>query len=82
MWPNYYVIEARRLASERQAEARRTHQAVLARQNEEPGSPNVLRRTGARIALAVGHQSLRIARLLDECVADGTAATSGAGQLG
>jgi hypothetical protein len=82
MWPNYYVIEARRLASERQAEAQRAHQAVLARQDADPGSPNVLRRSGARIALAVGRQSLRIARVLDECVADGTGATSSATPLG
>jgi hypothetical protein len=82
MWPNYYVIEALRIATERQAEADRASRAVLARQGSEQGAPNLLRRTGARAALAVGRGSIRIARILDECVADGAAATTGASPLG
>ncbi|MFI5199000.1 MAG: hypothetical protein ACHQXL_01340 [Candidatus Limnocylindrales bacterium] len=81
MLPGYYVIEALRIANERQAEADRASQAHLARQGRDQ-APNLLRRTGARAALAVGRQSIRIARVLDECVADGAAATAGPSPLG
>jgi hypothetical protein len=81
MLPSYYMIEAMRIAAERQAEADR-----LARRPRRPldaeGAPNRLRRAGARVALGVGRQSLRLARALDECAADGSATRSGASPLG
>ncbi|HEY7826811.1 MAG TPA: hypothetical protein VIB99_01180 [Candidatus Limnocylindrales bacterium] len=82
MLPGYYVIEALRIANERQAEADRASQARLARQGRDKDAPNLLRRAGARAALAIGRQSLRIAQVLDECVADGAAATTGPSPLG
>ncbi len=81
MLPSYYMIEAMRIAAERQAEADRPRPeaASAARCG---GHANRLRRAGARVALGVGRQSLRLARALDECAADGPATRSGASPLG
>jgi len=81
MWPNYYVIEALRTASSRQAEAERAARA-LREPGDPAGTPNRVRRAGAHVALVVGRQSLRLARALDECVADGSGTPSGASPLG
>ncbi len=83
MWVNHYYLEARRLAAERTAEGDRAALARLAacyRDAQRAGSgeasplSNSLRRTAARLALAVGKAALRVARSLDER----TAADSGA----
>ena len=81
MWPSYYVIEALRTASDRQAEAERAVRA-LREPGDPAGTPNRLRRGGAQLAMLVGRQSLRLARALDECVADGSGTPSGASPLG
>ena len=85
MLPAYHLIEARRLAAERVREfeqARLAHQANHYRLDHGSHEPNALRRVAARAALAAGNASLRIARTLDECVADGAATSNGATRLG
>ncbi len=85
MWPSYHLIEARRLAADRVREA---EQARLARQanryrlDQQAGEPNALRRSAARLALAASQVSLRLARTLDECVADRAATSNGTTPLG
>jgi len=86
MFPTFYLVEAHRLAAERQLDA---DQAELARQAElyrratAVDTPNVLRRIAARFALATSRAALRLARTLDECAAaDGAGARSGASPLG
>jgi hypothetical protein len=85
MWPSYYLLEARRLANERTVDA---ELAVLIKEAAEyrrahPNTePNILRRAGARLALAVSRATLRLARTLDECVAEGAGAPLGAAPLG
>ncbi len=80
MWPNYYYLEARRLAAERSREAEAAalaRAATLYRSSHEPAaSSGRLRRSAARVAVAVGRQSLRLARALDGCVADAGGAPS------
>ncbi len=85
MWPNYYLIEALRLAAERTDDVE--HEALLRaaveyRRAHPSTEPNPLRRAGARIALAASRASLRLARTLDECAAEGAAASQGAAPLG
>jgi len=85
MWPNYYLLEAHRLANERTADAelavliQEATEYRLAHPNTEP---NGLRRVGARLALAASRATLRLARTLDECVAEGAGAPNGAAPLG
>ena len=69
MWPNYYVIESMRVASEREAAERRYRREAA---GAEPGAtrPNLLRRGFARLALSVSRQSFRLAQVLDECASD------------
>ena len=85
MLPTFYLVEARRLAVERELDADRAElarEAALFRLTHEGGEANVLRRTGARAALAASRASLRLAQALDECVAEGGGARSGASPLG
>lgn len=92
MWPNYYYLEARRLAAERTVDAELAEvareaalyrEAQRAASGNRSGEPRRLRRAAARLALAVGQTALRIARSLDERVAsDGASAHSGASPLG
>jgi hypothetical protein len=85
MWPNYHLLEARRLAAER---VRESEQARLAREasryrlDHQDGEPSALRRSAARVALAASRVSLRIARTLDECVGDAARTSNGATPLG
>lgn len=85
MLPYHFYLEARRLASERTIDA---ELAVLVREAElyrlaHPNTePNALRRVAARLALATSRASLRLARTLDECVADGAGASTSATQVG
>jgi hypothetical protein len=85
MWPAYHLVEARRLAADR---VRESEQARLAREanryrlSHQDAEPNALRRSAARIALAASHVSLRVARTLDKCVADGVPTSNGATPLG
>jgi hypothetical protein len=85
MWPNYYLLEARRLANERTANTeleQLIHEARLYRLAHPNTEPNAARRAGARLALAASRASLRLARTLDECIADGAGAPTGATPLG
>jgi len=85
MWPTYHLVEARRLAAERVHEsdqARLAREANRYRSNHPTREPNALRRAAARTALAASSLSLRLARVLDECVADGGATSNGATRLG
>jgi len=85
MWPVYNLLEARRIAAERVREsdqARLARDANLYRLNHRDGEANALRRGAARIALAASQVSLRVARLLDECVADGAGTSNGVSPLG
>lgn len=85
MFPTFFLVEARRLAVERELDADRAElarEAALFRLAHESGEPNVLRRSGARLALAASRASLRLAETLDECVAEGGGARSGASPVG
>jgi hypothetical protein len=92
MWPNYYYLEARRLAAERTVDAELAELARLAALYrdarragvEDPSlGSGALRRAGARLALTVGRAALRLAGLLDERVAgDAAGMHSGATPLG
>lgn len=86
MWPNQYLIEARRLTSERILDADRAALAREARlyreahRGDDHGAP---RRAAARMALAAARGSVRLARFLDECaVSDGAGVQSEATPLG
>jgi hypothetical protein len=68
MWPTYYLYESMRLASQRDS-AKREHGRIPDQLPAE-ARPNALRRSVARLALAVSRQSLRLARTLDECSTD------------
>jgi hypothetical protein len=84
MWPNYYLLEARRLANERTNNAKLAvliQEAAEYRRDHPNTEPNVLRRTGARLALTASRATLRLARTLDECVAEGTGAPTGVAPL-
>lgn len=85
MWPNYYLFEARRVANQRTANTeleQLIEEARLYRLAHPNTEPNGLRRAGARLALAASRASLRLARTLDECVADGAGTPSGATPVG
>jgi hypothetical protein len=85
MWPNYYLLEARRLANERTIDAELAvliHEAAEYRRAHPSTEPNVPRRVGARLALAASRATLRLARTLDECVAEANGASNGAAPLG
>jgi len=85
MWPNYYLVEAHRLATERQLDAdlaELAREAALYRLAHPNTRPNAIRRAGARVALAASRASLRLAQAFDECAADGSGARSGATPLG
>ncbi len=72
MWPNQYFIEARRLAAEHILDADRVvlaREARLYRQAHAGEEHNAVRRAAARLALAAGRASVRLARALDECAA-------------
>lgn len=85
MWPAYHLLEARRVAAER---ARESEQARLAREanryrlDHQDAEANVVRRGAARVALAASQVALRLARMLDECVAEGAATSNSASPLG
>ena len=85
MWPTYQLLEARRLAAERVRESeqiRLAREANRYRHDHQAGEPSALRRSAARLALAASQVSLRLARTLDECVADGAATSNGATPVG
>jgi len=85
MLPAYHLLEARRVAAERARESDQVRLARLAnrrRLNLQGGGPNALRRGAARVAVAASRVSLRLARTLDECVADGDGASNGVSPLG
>ena len=86
MWPNYYELEARRLAVQRTRRvelAELAREAALYRETQQTSGRHVLRRGAARLALAAGRASVRLARALDECaVGDGAGIHSGATRLG
>jgi len=70
MWPNYYYIEARRLAAERTIDAEMAElarEAALYREAHRTTQPGAPRRFAAQVALFTGRTALRIARSLDEC---------------
>ena len=86
MWPNHYLIEALRLANERILDADRAalaREAKLYREAHRSDEHSAPRRAAARLALAAGRASVRLARVLDECaVGDGPSVRSGASPLG
>jgi len=85
MWPNYYLLEARRLANERSHDgelATLIQEAAEYRRAHPNTEPNVLRRAAARLALAASRATLRLARTLDECIAESGAAPNNAAPLG
>jgi hypothetical protein len=86
MWPNPYLVEARRLASERILDADRAalvREAKLYREAHRGDEHSAPRRAAARLALAAGRAWVRLARILDECaVGDGPGVRSGASPLG
>ncbi len=85
MFPTFFLVEAHRLAVERELDADRAElarEAALFRLAHQSTEPNMLRRAGARVALAASRASLRLAQALDECVAEGGGAPSGASPLG
>jgi len=85
MWPNYYLLEARRLANERTVEGEHAaliREAAEYRRAHPNTEPNMLRRAAARLALAASRVTLRLARTLDECVAESNGAPNGAAPLG
>ena len=70
MWPNFYYLEARRLAGERTIDAELAElarEAALYREAQRSGQPGAPRRLAAQVALITGRTALRIARSLDEC---------------
>ena len=71
MWPNYYLLEARRLAAERTLDAElaeMAREAALYREAHRTTERRTVRRVAAQLALAVSHGSVRLARALDDCV--------------
>jgi hypothetical protein len=86
MWPNYYYLEARRLAAERTVDAELAElvrEAALYRQAHPSTDRHPLRRAAARLAMTAGRASVRLARVLDECaVGEGAGSPSGATRLG
>ena len=71
MWPNFYYLEARRLAGERTIDvelAELAREAALYRETNRTGEVRTVRRVAARLVLAVGNGSVRLARALDDCV--------------
>ena len=75
MWPNYFYIEARRLAAERTIEAELAEmirEAALYREAHRVVQPGALRRFAAQLALLTGRAALRLARALDECAGSDT----------
>ena len=76
MWPNFYYLEARRLAGERTSDTEQAEiarEAALYRAAQRSGQPGVPRRLAAQVALITGRTALRIARSLDECAVAETA---------
>jgi hypothetical protein len=85
MWPNYYYLEARRIAAQRTVEielAEMAREAALYRETHRTAERHALRRAGARLALAAGRASVRLAQALDECAAGDAAVRSDATPLG
>ena len=86
MWPNYYYLEARRLAAERTVDAELAEMARLAalyRQAHSSAARHPFRRAAARLAMTAGRASVRLAGVLDECaVGDGAGSPSGATRVG
>jgi hypothetical protein len=85
MLPAYHLLEARRVAAERAREsdqARLAHAANRYRRTHQDSEPNALRRGAARVALAASQASLRLARTLDECVAESAGTSNGVSPLG
>ena len=76
MWPNFYYLEARRLAGERTIDAELgelAREAGLYREAQRSDQPGAFRRLVAQGALITGRTALRIARSLDECAVPETA---------
>ena len=86
MFPTFFLVEARRLATEHELDADQAElarEAALYRRAHATNEPNALRRIAARLALAMSRAALRLARVLDECAAaDGGGARSEASPVG